>query len=161
MKRQRQNKLKTAVRLAVFITALTAVFTVNAFAAGEDIFTLGDKIIRDVYTHIAGISTVLAALMTAIAVITMKFSSTQQKSDQAWEWLKRIWIAWVIINGIGAFIAYITPLFDGYASLPGGSGSLSPGGGSAPAFIPDTGGSSSGGTGGGTAVSVSFLKYFT
>ena len=161
MKRQRQNKLKTTVRLAVFITALTAVFTVNAFAAGEDIFTLGDKIIRDVYTHIAGISTVLAALMTAVAVITMKFSSTQQKSDQAWDWIKRIWIAWVIINGIGAFIAYITPLFDGYATLPGSTGSLPSGGGSAPAFIPDTGGGSSGGTGGGTAVSVSFLKYFT
>ena len=161
MKRQRQNKLKTAVRLAVFITVLTAVFTVNAFAAGEDIFTLGDKIIRDVYTHIAGISTVLAALMTAVAVITMKFSGTQQKSDQAWEWLKRIWIAWVIINGIGAFIAYITPLFDGYATLPGSTGSLPSGGGSAPAFVPDTGGGSSGGTGGGTAVSVSLFKYFT
>ena len=161
MKRQRQNKLKTAVRLAVFITALTAVFTVNAFAAGEDIFSLGDKIIRDVYTHIAGISTVLAALMTAVAVITMKFSSTQQRSDQAWEWIKRIWIAWVIINGIGAFIAYITPLFDGYATLPGSTGSLPSGGGSAPAFIPDTGGSSSGGTGGGTAVSVSLFKFFT
>lgn len=161
MKRQRQNKLKTAVRLAVFITVLTAVFTVNAFAAGEDIFSLGDKIIRDVYTHIAGISTVLAALMTAVAVITMKFSGTQQKSDQAWEWIKRIWIAWVIINGIGAFIAYITPLFDGYATLPGSTGSLPSGGGSAPAFIPDTGGSSSGGTGGGTAVSVSLFKYFT
>lgn len=160
MKRQRQNKLKAAVRLAVFITVLTAVFTVNAFAAGEDIFSLGDKIIRDVYTHIAGISTVLAALMTAIAVITMKFSSTQQKSDQAWEWLKRIWIAWVIINGIGAFIAYITPLFDGYATLPGSTGSLPSGGGSAPAFIPDTGGSSSGGTGGGTAVSVNILSLF-
>lgn len=160
MKRQRQNKLKTAVRLAVFITALTAVFTVNAFAAGEDIFSLGDKIIRDVYTHIAGISTVLAALMTAVAVITMKFSSTQQKSDQAWEWIKRIWIAWVIINGIGAFIAYITPLFDGYATLPGSTGSLPSGGGSAPAFIPDTGGGSSGGTGGGTAVSVNILSLF-
>ena len=160
MKRQRQNKLKTTVRLAVFITTLTAVFTVNASAAGEDIFTLGDKIIRDVYTHIAGISTVLAALMTAVAVITMKFSSTQQKSDQAWEWLKRIWIAWVIINGIGAFIAYITPLFDGYATLPGSTGSLPSGGGSAPAFIPDTGGGSSGGTGGGTAVSVNILSLF-
>ena len=160
MKRQRQNKLKTAVRLAVFITALTAVFTVNAFAAGEDIFTLGDKIIRDVYTHIVGISTVLAALMTAVAVITMKFSGTQQKSEQAWDWIKRIWIAWVIINCIGAFIAYITPLFDGYATLPGSTGSLPSGGGSAPAFIPDTGGGSSGGTGGGTAVSVSILSLF-
>ena len=160
MKRQRQNKLKTAVRLAVFITVLTAVFTVNASAAGEDIFTLGDKIIRDVYTHIAGISTVLAALMTAVAVITMKFSSTQQKSDQAWDWIKRIWIAWVIINGIGAFIAYITPLFDGYAALPGSTGSLPSGGGSAPAFVPDTSGGSSGGSGGGTAVSVNILSLF-
>ena len=31
---------------------------------------------------------------------------------------KRIWIAWAVINGIGAFIAYITPLFDGYNVLP-------------------------------------------
>ena len=31
--------------------------------------------------------------------------------------LKRIWIAWAIINGIGAFIAYVVPLFDGLATL--------------------------------------------
>lgn len=31
--------------------------------------------------------------------------------------LKRIWLAWVIINGIGAFIAYVRPLFDGLATL--------------------------------------------
>ncbi len=30
---------------------------------------------------------------------------------------KRIWLAWVIINGIGAFIAYVRPLFDGLATL--------------------------------------------
>ena len=160
--KMKQNKAQKIFFIFFTAVSLAAMFVLPASAAGEDIFTLGDKIIRDVYTHIAGISTVLAALMTAVAVITMKFSGTQQKSDQAWDWIKRIWIAWVIINGIGAFIAYITPLFDGYASLPGGSGFLSPGGGSAPSFVPDTGGgSSSGGTGGGTAVSVSLLKYFT
>ena len=31
--------------------------------------------------------------------------------------LKRIWIAWAIINGIGAFIAYVAPLFNGLATL--------------------------------------------
>ena len=31
--------------------------------------------------------------------------------------LKRVWLAWVIINGIGAFIAYVRPLFDGLATL--------------------------------------------
>ena len=30
---------------------------------------------------------------------------------------KRVWLAWVIINGIGAFIAYVRPLFDGLATL--------------------------------------------
>ena len=30
---------------------------------------------------------------------------------------KRIWLAWVIINCIGAFIAYVSPLFDGLATL--------------------------------------------
>lgn len=76
-----------------------------------------DRIIRDVYTQIAGISTVLAGLMSAVAVVGAKVSNNQHKTDQAWDWLKRIWIAWAIINGMGAFLAYIRPLFDGLATL--------------------------------------------
>ena len=79
--------------------------TITAFAAGENMFEVADNIIRDVYTHIAGISTVLAALMSAIAVIGAKMSNNQHKVDQSWDWLKRIWIAWAVINGIGAFIS--------------------------------------------------------
>ena len=48
--------------------------------------------------------------MSAVAVVGAKLSNNQHKVDQAWDWLKRIWIAWMIINGIGAFIAYVTPL---------------------------------------------------
>lgn len=91
---------------------------ITAFAAGENMFEVADNIIRDVYTHIAGISTVLAALMSAIAVIGAKMSNNQHKVDQSWDWLKRIWIAWAVINGIGAFISYVVPLFDGYNVLP-------------------------------------------
>lgn len=92
--------------------------TITVFAAGENMFEVADNIIRDVYTHIAGISTVLAALMSAIAVIGAKMSNNQHKVDQSWDWLKRIWIAWAVINGIGAFISYVVPLFDGYNVLP-------------------------------------------
>ena len=113
--RKKKNKLLYLLSAAVILAPL---FSLNVFAAGEDIFTLGDKIIRDVYNHIAGISTVLAALMSAIAVITVKLSSTQQKSDAGLAWLKRIWASWAVINGIGAFIAYIQPLFAGYNRLP-------------------------------------------
>ena len=73
--------------------------------------------IVDVYNKIAGISTVLAGLMSAVAVVGAKVSNNQHKVDQAWDWLRRIWIAWAVINGMGAFLAYVRPLFDGLATL--------------------------------------------
>ena len=100
---------------------LCAALTVPAMAAtntaGNDMWTVAQNIIVDVYNHIAGISTALAGLMSAIAVIGVKLSGNQHKSDQAWDWLKRIWVAWAVINGIGAFIAYITPQFSGFNTL--------------------------------------------
>jgi len=87
-----------------------------AFAL-DDMWTVANRIIVDVYGKIAGVSTVLAGLMSAVAVVGAKLSNNQHKVDQAWDWLKRIWIAWMIINGIGAFIAYVTPLFSGLATL--------------------------------------------
>ena len=48
-----------------------------------------------------------------------KLSNNQHKVDQAWDWLRRIWIAWAVINGIGAFIAYVAPLFQGLATIQG------------------------------------------
>jgi hypothetical protein len=98
------------------MTLLLSLMTVSAFAV-SDMWTVAQSIIVDVYSKIAGISTVLAGLMSAVAVIGAKLSNNQHKVDQAWDWLKRIWIAWAIINGIGAFIAYIAPLFNGLATL--------------------------------------------
>lgn len=103
-------------RIALVLLILAVLFMPHAGAV-DDMWVVANRIIKDVYTKIAGVSTVLAGLMSAVAVIGAKMSGTQQKADQAWDWLKRIWIAWVIINGIGAFIAYIRPLFTGLATL--------------------------------------------
>ena len=103
-------------RIALVLPVIAAVLIPLAFAV-EDMWT-ADRIIKDVYSKIVAISTVLAGLMSAVAVIGAKMSNNQHKVDQSWDWLKRIWIAWAVINGIGAFIAYITPLFDGYNVLP-------------------------------------------
>jgi hypothetical protein len=100
---------------AVFILTVLC-FTAPAFAA-EDMWTAANRIIVDVYNKRAGISTVLAGLMSAVAVIGAKLSNNQHKVDQAWDWLRRIWVAWVVINGIGAFLAYIRPLFAGLNTL--------------------------------------------
>ena len=102
----------SCLTLMLMLTALT----VPALAV-DDMWTVANRIIVDVYAKIVSISTVLAGLMSAIAVIGAKLSNNQQKTDQAWDWLKRIWLAWAVINGIGAFIAYVAPLFNGLATL--------------------------------------------
>ena len=110
------KKLYRVYVSSLMLLLMLSLVTMPAFAA-DDMWTVANKTIVDVYTHIAGISTVLAGLMSAVAVIGAKLSNNQHKVDQAWDWLKRIWIAWAIINGIGAFIAYVSPFFSGLATL--------------------------------------------
>lgn len=98
------------------VVLLSVCMATPAFAL-DDMWTVANRIIVDVYGKIASVSTVLAGLMSAVAVVGAKLSNNQHKVDQVWDWLKRIWIAWMIINGIGAFIAYVTPLFNGLATL--------------------------------------------
>jgi len=104
----------------------TVVYATGDVASSTDMWSLGQNIIKDVYKNIAAISTVLAGLMSAVAVIGAKLSNNQQKVDQSWDWLKRIWIAWTIINGIGAFIAYVSPLLAGWNNLDGTKSGTSP-----------------------------------
>lgn len=96
--------------LLIFVMLSTVAFAENEV---EDMWTVARRIIIDIYNKIAAISTVLAALMTTVCVVGMKLSNNQQKVDQSLDWLKRIWMAWAIINGIGAFLAYVQPLLNG------------------------------------------------
>ena len=114
-----QRKQRIAYKVIFFICLamyLSLLMPTSVFAA-TDMFTKANEIIKDLYNKIAGISTVLAGLMSAVAVIGAKLSNNQHKVDQSWDWLKRIWIAWAIINGIGAFIAYIRPFFSGLNTI--------------------------------------------
>ena len=96
---------------------IIAMFAAPNALAVDDMWTVAERIIKDLYSKIAGISTVLAGLMSAVAVIGAKLSNNQHKIDNAWDWLRRIWIAWAVINGIGAFLAYIRPLFSGLNTI--------------------------------------------
>ncbi|MCL1835826.1 MAG: hypothetical protein FWG48_06650 [Oscillospiraceae bacterium] len=103
----------------IFIMAavVLALCMAPAALAVDNMWDVAHRIIVDVYNKIAGISTVLAGLMSAVAVVGAKLSNNQHKVDQAWDWLRRIWIAWAIINGIGAFLSYIVPMFSGLATI--------------------------------------------
>ena len=104
------KKLYRFYTLCLLLLLCVSLFCVQAFAV-EDMWTAANRIIVDVYNKIAGISTVLAGLMSAVAVVGAKLSNNQHKVDQAWDWL------WAVINGIGAFIAYVAPLFQGLATI--------------------------------------------
>jgi predicted PurR-regulated permease PerM len=112
----RKSRLRKILFILCLALYLALLLPVTASAA-TDMWTKAEEIIKDVYKSIAGISTVLAGLMSAVAVIGAKVSNNQHKVDQAWDWLKRIWVAWVVINGIGGFISYVVPLLDGMDTL--------------------------------------------
>ena len=71
------------------VIVLCACMVTPAFAV-DDMWTVANRIIVDVYNKIAGVSTVLAGLMSAVAVVGAKISNNQHKVDQSWDWLKRI-----------------------------------------------------------------------
>ena len=112
----KNNLKKTLLRVLPLALYMIILFTTQVFAV-EDMWAVANRIIVAVYNKIAGISTVLAALMTTVCVVGMKLSNNQQKVDQSVDWLKRIWIAWAIINGIGAFLAYVRPLLSGLNTI--------------------------------------------
>ena len=91
-------------RIALVLLILAALFMPHAGAV-DDMWVVANRIIKDVYTKIAGVSTVLAGLMSAVAVIGAKMSGTQQKADQAWDWLKRVWLA------LSTVLARLLPMF--------------------------------------------------
>lgn len=109
--------MKKTIKYALLLSAIFMFLFACPVYAVEDMWTVANRIIIDVYNKIAGISTVLAALMTTVCVVGMKLSNNQQKVDQSVDWLKRIWISWAIINGIGAFLAYVRPLLEGLAVI--------------------------------------------
>lgn len=117
LSKEQRNKKIRRISFIIFLSLYIMLLMPTTAFAATDMWTKANSIIVDVYNKIAGISTVLAGLMSAVAVVGAKMSNNQHKVDQSWDWLKRIWIAWAIINGIGAFIAYIRPLFDGLNTI--------------------------------------------
>ena len=77
------------------------------------IWDKANEIMKDVYRQILLISTIAAIVTAAVALLLMNFSKSGKTVDEARSWLKRIIITWVILNGLGFIMAYVTPFFTG------------------------------------------------
>lgn len=81
--------------------------------AANDMWGKANEIMRDVYTQIVAISTIAAIVTASVALLMMNFSKSGKTVDESRAWLKRIIITWVILNGLGFIMAYVTPFFSG------------------------------------------------
>lgn len=119
-----KNKIRTEPRgvkvhfdivrflFTAFMTATAAAGnSLNVFAEGVTVWDKAGEIMRDVYNQILAISTIAGIVTAAIALLMLNFSKTDKTVSEARAWLKRIVITWVILNGLGFIMAYITPFF--------------------------------------------------
>jgi len=75
-------------------------------------WTKANTILQDIYNKILGISTIAAIVTASVALLMMNFSKSGRTVDESRAWLKRIVISWIILNGLGFIMAYITPFFS-------------------------------------------------
>ena len=81
-------------------------------ALASDMWTKADTILKDIYGKILGISTIAAIVTASVALLLMNFSKSGKTVDESRAWLKRIAISWVVLNGLGFILAYVTPFFS-------------------------------------------------
>ena len=94
--------------------ASAAMLTVQPVMA-DTIWVRFSTILRDVYTQVVAISTIVAVTVAAIALLVRMISRNQRAVDDATNWLKRIVITWIILNSLGFIVAYLQPLIAGGA----------------------------------------------
>lgn len=102
-----------ALQIFSMYISLAPAFAMQAFAADGDMWSKAKTIMQDVYGNILGISSVAAVVTASVALLMMNFSKDGKTVDTSRSWLKRIVITWIILNGLGFIMAYVTPLFSG------------------------------------------------
>lgn len=101
------------VQIVMGIAAFAYLFALHAFPAlASDMWSKAEDIMKDVYSKVLGISTIAAIVTASIALLLMNFSKSGRTVDESRAWLKRIAITWVILNGLGFILSYITPFFS-------------------------------------------------
>lgn len=95
-----------------YIMSCMSVFLAQP-ASAATIWDKASEIMQDVYSQILAISTIAAIVTASVALLMMNFSRSGRTVDESRAWLKRIIITWIILNGLGFIMAYITPFFSG------------------------------------------------
>lgn len=94
-----------------FVTVMGGMMFARPAYAATTVWDKASEIMKDVYNQILLISTIAAIVTASVALLMMNFSRSGRTVDESRAWLKRIVITWVILNGLGFIMAYVTPFF--------------------------------------------------
>lgn len=112
----RRYSLATMVVLVVMMATSVCLATGGAVTTGGGglaIVDAGKSMFSTIYAGIAGISTAAAVVAESIAALMYFFSSNGKTVEQAQDWMKRIAIGWLVINGMGILVSTLTYLVSG------------------------------------------------
>ena len=110
---KRDNVLAAAYWSAVGALSAVGASVLPVMAANVTIWDKLSSMLTDIYGKILGISTIVAVVVAAVALVIRMVSRNQRAVDEATQWLKRIVITWIILNSLGFIVTYIKPLVDG------------------------------------------------
>jgi len=117
------KSISVAERLAQGYWTLVAIassflLTLQPVLAADDIWSKFTDMMKDIYGKLAGISTIVAVTAAAVALLVRMISRNQRAVDEASNWLKRIIVAWLVLNTLGFAVAYLSPLVSGGQYTP-------------------------------------------
>lgn len=95
------------------VSMISAVMISMQPVMADTIWNRFSTIMKDVYSQVVGISTIVAVTAAAVALLVRMISRNQRAVDEATSWLKRIVVTWVILNSLGFIVAYLQPLIEG------------------------------------------------
>lgn len=94
--------------MALMGTVGVAALPVCSVFAEGDVFSAAQKLIKTIYSGVLGISTILAVCCVVICCLFMMLSSNPKTVETSKSWLKRILIAWVVINALGLIVTSLS-----------------------------------------------------
>lgn len=105
------QKIKTAYWSLVGV--MSSVMLAMQPVMADTIWNRFSTIMKDVYSQLVGISTIVAVTAASIALLVRMISRNQRAVDEATSWLKRIVVTWIVLNSLGFIVAYLQPLIAG------------------------------------------------
>jgi len=95
------------------VSAATVFFLNEQTVYAADIWSKFSDMMKDIYTKLLGISTIVGVTAASVALLIRMISRNQRAVDEATGWLKRIIVTWVVLNSLGFVVSYIQPLVSG------------------------------------------------